>query len=179
MGLFSWVSGYFHPYVRQAVAGAFTAAGKNEKLYVVVVGECYAPHSEQWGTCDLAVLRDGVLVSRAPLEGALHKILLASDLDGDGRNEIVLSYGDGGQGSYFESIEVVRMDTSRLAVVKAFTTVVDAQCTGPILGEKLSIVYVTRRPRLRFRIETHDRPCHDHGYWELTPQPFFGAPEGT
>jgi hypothetical protein len=174
-------SGYFRPYVRQAVVGAFTAAGRNEKLYLVVTGECYGPHSEQWGTCDLAVLRDDALVSRVPLEGALHKILLASDLDGDGRDEILLSYGDGGQGSYFESIEVVRMDTSHLAVVKASTTVVDAQCTGQGLGEKLSIVYVTRRPRLRFRIQTYDRPCHDHGYWELTsqPTPFYGGPQGT
>jgi hypothetical protein len=172
-------SGYFRPYVRQVVAGAFTAPGTNEKLYLIAVGECYAPHSEQWGTCELAVLRNGTLVSRAPLDGALHKILLASDLDGDGRNEILLSYGDGGQGSYFESVDVVRMDTSHLAVVKGSTSVLEADCTGPALGgEKLSILYVTRGPRPRFRIETHERPCHGHGYWELLsqPPPFFGGP---
>jgi hypothetical protein len=46
-------SGDFVPFVLQAVSGAFTANGTNEKLYVIQIGECYAPHSEGWGLASL------------------------------------------------------------------------------------------------------------------------------
>jgi hypothetical protein len=157
-------SGYFIPSVVEAVAGAFTAPRTSETLYLVRVGECYAPHSEQWGKSVLAVLRGNTIVSRVPIPNATTRILLTSDLDGDGRDEILLASGDGGQGSYWESAWVVRMDASRLTVVKDWTQVVYAQCTAEPGGEKLSILYVTRGPHLRFRVETYDRPCHDHGY---------------
>jgi hypothetical protein len=98
--------------------------------------------------------------------GEIDLILLTSDLDGDGRDEILLSSRDGGQGNYDESVEVVRMNASHVTIAKRWTTVVNAECidypqTG---GEKLSVMYVTRGPHPRFRVETYDRPCHDHGY---------------
>jgi len=83
-------AGYFSPSVAQAVAGSFTAPRTKEKLYLVWVGECDAPHSEGFGTSVLAVLRDDTLVSRVPLPTEMTSILFTSDLDGDGRDEILL-----------------------------------------------------------------------------------------
>jgi hypothetical protein len=165
-------SGYFEPVVSQAVAGAFTAPRTNEKLYVVRVGECFASHAEGWGSSVLSVLRGNTVVSRVPfpeatpIRMATVSILLTSDLDGDGRDEILLVFGDGGQGSYQEWAGVVRIEASRLTVLKGWPTMVDAsQCAfSEEKGEKLSILYVTRGPHLRFRLETYDRPCHGHGY---------------
>ncbi len=158
--------GDFRPFVSQMVAGAFTAPHASEKLYLVQAGECDVPESCRLEMrTELAVLRSNTLVGRVPI-GATDGILLASDLDGDGRDEILISSSEGRQGSYFESVEVVRMDASRVTTLKRSTTVVDgSQCAfSEEKGEYSSILYVTRGPHPRFRVETSNRPCHGHGY---------------
>lgn len=158
-------SGYFHPDVGQAVSGAFTAPAMDEKLYLVLVGECEARHyPDLWGSTVLAVFRGAALVSRVALSDAMTRILFTSDLDGDGRDEILLASDEGRQGSYHESAAVVRIDASHLTVVKKWTTVVDAECQEGPGREKSSVVYVTRGRHVRFRVETRERPCHGHGY---------------
>ena len=158
-------SGYFVPFVLDAVAGAFTTRGTSEKLYLVDVGYCRAPRfTEEYWSRVLSVLRGSTVVGRVPITRSNSRILFTSDLDGDGRDEILLSSSSDGQGSYFESVEVIRMDASRMTVVKGWTDVVEAPCGHEDEDEKLSILFVTRGPHLRFRLETYDRPCHLHGY---------------
>jgi hypothetical protein len=153
-------AGYFSPSVAQAVAGSFTAPRTKEKLYLVWVGECNGPRSYRFGTSVLAVLRDDTLVSRVPLADEMTTILLTSDLDGDGRDEILLFSDYDGGGLFTEDVEVVRMDASRLTVLKGWTSVDDATECGLGGDYKSSILYVTRGAHPRFRVETKVHSCY-------------------
>lgn len=77
------------PKALASISGSFTAPGRNEKIFTVEVGRCGA-ETPSFGSRRLVLTRDGKPVISVETGGeALKKF----DIDGDGRDEFLLSWG--------------------------------------------------------------------------------------
>lgn len=154
--------GYFVPQVESAADGSFTAAGMKERLYLVWIGECGATHAENYGSDELVVLRSGKVVDRISISGS-SSIDRVVDVDGDGRDELILGGGFTGQGETVEMVRLVRLGSGSLWTIRSFGQVLDDDC-GSLLAHKqvkYSLIWVTHTPEgaPRFRVEKKVRPC--------------------
>lgn len=84
-------SGEIVPSVLSVARGAFTKAGSVQELWDVFVGECWAAHSDNWGSHELVVLEGGAIVLREVVAGGL-ALRDVVDLDGDGRSELLIDH---------------------------------------------------------------------------------------
>ena len=120
-------AGDFVPEPFEVATGAFTAARASQKLYLVTNGECGATHADNFGSVTLAVFEGDTVVAQANTWGgsAIQDVL---DLDGDGKEEILLSSGFTNMGETIESVKLVRFDGTDLVTVKDFGKVYEDEC---------------------------------------------------
>jgi hypothetical protein len=162
-------AGQIVPTIRGAAAGSFTAAGRKQTVYLIDVGEC--SRDPVFSTRRLAVFSAGTLTANAeaPL-GA--EILRAYDLNGDGKNELLLRDGHTGRGELIEVAKLVEFDKDKLVVVEDFGQIYDDTCDTDLPSKSIraSVVYYLPPPegqKPRFTVELYRAPCPQKGQ---TPQ---------
>lgn len=119
--------GQIVPSVTGAVEGAFTAPRREQKLYLVSVGECGAGHSDSFGSAVLAVMEGDRLVARGVYAGG-SSLERAIDVDGDGTLEILLGAGSTNQGYTRASAELVRITAKGTIRVHDFGVISENNC---------------------------------------------------
>jgi hypothetical protein len=157
-------AGDFAPSVFESARGFFTNAGKQQQtLYVIPLGECGASHAENFGTVMLAVLQGDALVAKALVDGG-SSLGGVFDLDGDGRNELLLTTGYTGQGYTTVSAKLVQFEGGNLIDIKTFGQVMLDGCgTGdPKATSEFSVIHARTQPRAaaQFRVESKKEACH-------------------
>ena len=117
--------GQIVPAIRGAAEGSFTAAGRKQTVYLIDVGEC--SHDPVLSTRRLVVFTAGALTANveAPM-GA--EALRTYDLNGDGKNELLLQGGHTGRGEWIEVAQLVEFDKDKLATVEDFGQIYDDTC---------------------------------------------------
>ena len=114
------------PGVDGKLTGSFTSGGRNETLYVVTVWDCQLGHADGNGTTKFVVTEplkpsgDVKILANAEVQGVGTGVNRMLDLDKDGQNELVITYGYTGQGITMETPSLVRFAGSNLAADPKF-----------------------------------------------------------
>jgi len=155
-------AGDFTPSVLEQARGSFTAPQRTQTLYLITDGECGATHADNWGSITLAVLEAGAVVAGTIIDGG-SSIRRVVDIDGDGRNEVVLTSGFANQGSVVESARLVRMETTGLTVIHDFGQIFTSNCDGGLepRAQTISVVHAMTAPgaAATFRLEPRTERC--------------------
>lgn len=115
------------PRVMSKARGSFTAPRTAQTLYLVFVGECGAIHADNWGSDMLVVMQGDIVISRVIIGGG-SSLRGVFDLDGDGRQEILLDGGFSNQGATYVSASLARIDGATLTTIKDFGSVYEDNC---------------------------------------------------
>ena len=157
--------GQIVPTLRSAATGSFTAAGLKQTVYLIDVGECN--RDPALSTRRLVVFTADALTAsvEAPL-GA--EKLKTYDLNGDGKNELLLQGGNTGQGEWIEVARLVEFDKDKLATVEDFGQIYDDTCDTDVASKSISasVVYYLPPPtgqKPRFTVELYRAPCPAKG----------------
>ena len=136
-------AGQIVPDVAQMVNGSFTAAGQSETAYLIFVNECNASHADNYGTKRLAIFSGSRLVADLDLDFK-SGIVLTTDLDKDGINELLMTSGDMHQGEMVEMAALLSFQNGRLRVIQDFGTVVEDNCASlrPGSAAKAKVLYL-------------------------------------
>ncbi len=147
------------PTVRAKASGAFTYARRTQTLYLVFVGECGASHADNFGSTMIAVVQDGAIVGRAVTGGS--SIAGIFDLDGDGRQEVLLGSGYTNMGITVSSASLVRVETTSIHTVIDFGQVYEDNCASveEMKKQEFSVIYATPGSPPTFRKQPMTRPC--------------------
>jgi hypothetical protein len=154
--------GQFVPRVTEVATGAFTEPRSTQKLYNVFVGECGATHADNYGTALLVVVQADAVVARVEAGGG-DSIAKLFDIDGDGKNEFLVTSSFTGQGSVTVTAVLSRFEGSRLSDVASFGEVLSGNCAGPLEPKEEEVTTVTavvlpgKSPT--FRSAKKKRPC--------------------
>lgn len=150
------------PEVVGKVDGAFTAPNVQQTLYLVRLYECGATHADNFGTSLVVVMKGDELVARLPATGGsgVHRLV---DLENDGRQEVVVTYGWAGQGYELQSAQIVSVKRESLTVVHDVGEVLEDACsTGNDGAERAwSVVHAIPRPggAPEIKVEKKTRVC--------------------
>ncbi|MBZ5569249.1 MAG: hypothetical protein LAN64_15535 [Acidobacteriia bacterium] len=157
--------GQIVPTIRGAAKGSFTAAGLQQTVYLIDVGEC--SRDPVFSTRRLAVFSAGTLTTNveAPMGAG---ILRSYDLNGDGKNEVLLQDGHTGQGELIEIAKLVEFDKDKLVIVEDFGQIYDDTCDTDLPSKSIgaSVVYHLPPPagqKARFTVELYRAPCPAKG----------------
>ncbi|MBZ5629540.1 MAG: hypothetical protein LAO06_11820 [Acidobacteriia bacterium] len=175
--------GQIVPTIRGAAEGSFTAAGLQQTVYLIDVGEC--SRDPVVSTRRLVVFSAGALTANveAPLGAG---ILRTYDLNGDGKNELLLQDGRTGQGELIEIAKLVEFDKDKLVIVEDFGQIYDDTCDTDLPSKSIgaSVVYYLPPPagqKARFTLELYRAPCPAKGrqpQWKRSaPQPSKAKPQ--
>ncbi|HSD46134.1 MAG TPA: hypothetical protein VLB87_05905 [Pyrinomonadaceae bacterium] len=136
-------AGQIVPDVAQVVNGSFTAAGQTETAYLIFVNECNASHADNYGSKRLAIFSGPRLVADLDLDFK-SGIVLTTDLDKDGINELMMTSGDMHQGELIEMAALLSFQNGRMRVVQDFGTVVEDNCASlrPGSAAKAKVLYL-------------------------------------
>lgn len=155
-------SGYLVPSISSNVNGSFTKAGAKQTAYVILVGECGAPHVVNWGTKRLAIFEGQTLVANVDVKD-YNTIIESYDLDGDGISELLLAGAYMQMGHYFSWAELVDARDGKLHVLKDFKDIVDDPCGNPAEGKTsaTAAIYYTPTPGQlpEFRVDRRRAKC--------------------
>jgi len=121
--------GQIVPQIADMASGSFTAAGQNETAYVIFVNECTASHADNFGTKRVAIFQGPKLVTDVDVDFR-GTILLKTDLDSDGINELLMTTGDMAQGTLIEMASLLSFQNGRVRVIQDFGTVVEDSCAS-------------------------------------------------
>lgn len=150
------------PSVSEAATGSFTTARTTQTLLVIQDGECGASHADNWGSITLAVFNGNTVVARTIVDGG-RSIERVVDVDGDGRDEILLTAGAMNQGLIAESAQLAHVDPTGLTVIKDFGQVLYSSCGGGSGPETqtYSIIHAVTKPgaAVEFRLERRTEAC--------------------
>lgn len=137
-------AGQIVPSISDMATGSFTAAGQTQIAYVISVNECNAAHADNFGTKRLAIFSGPQLVGDFDNDFAMG-IVLKTDLNSDGINELLMITGDMSQGTLTEMATLVSFQDSRRNVIKDFGTVVLDSCASgfPASGSKASMISIS------------------------------------
>jgi hypothetical protein len=148
-----------------AAEGSFTAAGMKQTAYLVDAGECGTTASA--ATRRLLVFTGSQLAANVevPLGSA---ILGVYDLNGDGKQEVLLEDGGAGSGEAIKVARLIEFDKDKLATVEDFGQVYDNACAAPgdARSIRASLVYYLPPPpgqRPRFTVELYRAQCPAEG----------------
>jgi len=119
-------SGQFVPELVSRAAGSFTRTGARQMVYLIKVGECSAPARSYFGTYRLAVFENGRLIAAPEARG--DNIALASDVDGDGIDEILVPGCGFSMGSVECSATLLSIAGGTLGTVRTFPEVYRDGC---------------------------------------------------
>lgn len=111
------------PKALAVVSGSFTAPGMNEKIFTVDVGRCGA-ETPSFGSRRLVLTRDGKPVASVESGG---EALKRFDIDGDGRDEFLLSWGGCESGTCKRWADVARFGKG-VEVVERLGVVYRSDC---------------------------------------------------
>jgi hypothetical protein len=142
------------PRVLAAVSGSFTAPGMREKIFTVETGECGAA-PVGFGSRRLVLTRDGKPVASVETGG---EVLKKFDVDKDGRDEFLLSWGSCEPGACRRWADVARFGDgvevlSRLGVVYRS----DCRAGGGVRVKEVDAA--SSGGRLVIRESRIDEPC--------------------
>ena len=134
-------AGQIVPAISDMATGSFTAAGQNEIAYVISVNECTASHADNFGTKRLAIFAGPQLVADFDNDFAVG-IVLKTDLNSDGINELFMVTGDMSMGTLTEMATLLSFQNGRRNVIKDFGTVVEDSCASGFPGSvsKASVI---------------------------------------
>ena len=157
--------GQIVPAIRGAAEGSFTAAGLKQTVYLIDVGEC--SHDPVSSTRRLVVFTAGALTANVEASMGAGN-LRAYDLNGDGKNELLLQAGHTGQGEWIEVARLVEFDKDKLATVEDFGQIYDDTCDTDVASKSISasVVYYLPPPpdqKPRFTVELYRAPCPAKG----------------
>jgi hypothetical protein len=132
------------PNVAEVVTGSFTAAGQNETAYLIFVNECNASHADNYGSKRLAIFAGPRLVADVDLDFK-SDIVLKTDLDKDGIDELLMNTGDMNQGEMLEMGALLSFQNGRMRVIQDFGTVVEDNCASlrPGSAANAKVLYLT------------------------------------
>lgn len=137
-------AGQIVPSISDAATGSFTAAGQTQTVYVISVSECTASHADNFGTKRVAIFSGQQLVVDFDNDFR-NNIVLKTDLNSDGINELLMITGDMSQGTLTETAALVGFQNGKLNVIKDFGTVVEDSCASgfPGSGSKASVISIS------------------------------------
>lgn len=137
-------AGQIVPAISDMTTGSFTAAGQNQIAYVISVNECTASHADNFGTKRIAIFSGPQLIAEFDNDFAVG-IVLKTDLDSDGINELLMVTGDMSQGTLTEMATLVSFQNGRRNLIKDFGTVVEDSCASGFPGSvsKASVISIS------------------------------------
>jgi hypothetical protein len=169
-------SGQIVPQIADMTTGSFTAAGQNETAYVIFVNECTASHADNFGTKRVAIFQGPKLVADVDVDFR-GSILLKTDLDSDGINELLMTTGDMAQGTLIEMGSLLSFQNGRVRVVQDFGTVVEDSCAS-LTPDSLSKAVVLSIPTNaqfqmpKIKVDYYATGCSKIKRWRVVKGPF-------
>ena len=157
--------------VMAVAEGAFTEAGASQQAVLYLMS--------LWPRCcpklGIAIIQDGALVRNVAFEASDQDLAAVPDLDGDGRNELVLigSFGMGGQET--TSMTLVSFADAGLRTWGG-TSIQDSACAA--MQEGGTAARISAVPGPAFTIEHFTMVSCDSGEWQPAgaPEPFEFTP---
>jgi len=136
-------AGQIVPDVVQVETGSFTAAGQTETAYLIFVNECNASHADNFGSKRLAIFSGPRMVAEMDVDFK-SSIVLKTDLDKDGIDELLMTSGDMHQGEVVEMAALVSFQNGRMRVIQDFGSVVEDDCASlrPGSAAKAKVLYL-------------------------------------
>jgi hypothetical protein len=153
----------FRPGVVSSARGAFTAPHARQVVYLINEGWCNVPESPS----RLAVFQGGKMVVNAENVGIFLDKL--TDLDGDGVQELVVSWYSARFGAGMTGTSLVRVSGDEVDVIKDFGQSRTSICEMALeeKGVEAKVLYYVPGPAGTMPVEFHDEdyaaPCPGHG----------------
>jgi hypothetical protein len=137
-------AGQIVPSIVAAETGSFTAPGQTQGLYLIDVSECNASHADNFGTKRVAIFSRQKLVADVDAEFA-KTIVLKTDLNSDGVDELLMTTGDVAQGTVIQMATLVSFQNGKRQVIQDFGTVVEDSCASgfPHSKSDASVIYIS------------------------------------
>ena len=137
-------AGQIVPSITDMATGSFTASGQMQTVYVISVSECNATHADNFGTKRVAIFSGQQLVADVDADFR-SSIVLKTDLNSDGINEVLMTTGDMNQGTIIETAALVSFQDGRARVIEEFGTVVEDSCAAgsPGSSSKASLLSIS------------------------------------
>jgi hypothetical protein len=137
-------AGQIVPSISDMATGSFTAAGQTQTVYVIDVSECNASHADNFGTKRVAIFSGQQLIADFDNDFG-NGIVLMTDLNSDGINELLMTTGDMSQGTLTETAALVSFQNARRNVIKDFGTVVEDSCASgfPSSSSKAAVISIS------------------------------------
>jgi len=162
-------AGQIVPDIADMTTGSFTGAGKNETAYVIFVNECNATHADNFGSKRVAVFSGQQLVADVDVDFR-GSIIMKTDLDNDGINELLMTTGDMAQGNFIEMAALLSFQNGRMRVVQDFGTVVDDSCATAMPGSQtkgavLSLTDAAPGEMPKIRVDRYAAGCGKVKRW--------------
>lgn len=164
-------AGEIVPSIFTVATGSFTAAGQQQTLYLISVGECNASHADAFGTKRVAIFSGQRLVADVDADFK-NGIQSKTDLNSDGIDELLMTSVDQHQGTVEEMATLVTFQNGRRQVVHDFGLVLEDTCASLMPGSasKASVLYMTvdaPGTMPKFTVETFQAGCNKNRRWRL------------
>jgi hypothetical protein len=155
--------GYIVPKITGFTTGAFTEPNTTQTAYLIMVGECGAPHAVNWGTKRLAIFSGDKLVVNVDVQDHT-TILNTYDLNGDGINELLITGGYMQSGYVSQWGALISFKDGRLRFDKKFESLWSSNCSSmePKAGVSAAVIYYTGGSRdagPEFRVDNYQAKC--------------------
>lgn len=164
-------AGQMVPSISDMATGSFTASGQTQTAYVISVSECNASHADNYGTKRVAIFSGQQLVADVDADFK-NGIVLKTDLDSDGINELLMTSGDMAQGTLIETAALVSFANERVRVIQDFGTVVEDSCGSgsPDSSAKASVISISdvvpgQMPKLK--MDNYGSNCRATKRWRF------------
>lgn len=164
-------AGQIVPLISAMATGSFTASGQMQTAYVIYVSECNASHADNFGTKRVAIFSGQQLIADVDADFR-SSIVLKTDLDSDGINELLMTTGDMNQGTVIETAALVSFQNGRSRVIEDFGTVVEDSCAAGSPGSSskaslISISDVTPGQMPKLKIDNYVSNCRARKRWRF------------
>lgn len=164
-------AGQIVPSLLDVATGSFTMPGRPETLYVISVSECNASHADNFGTKRVAIFAGQELIADVDVDFK-SSIVRKTDLNGDGRSELLMTGGDMNQGVVIEIAALVDFQNGRVRVLEDLGTVLEDSCASGIPGSSarasiVSIVDVVPGKIPRLKLDNYEAGCGKVRRWRF------------
>jgi hypothetical protein len=131
--------GEFAPEITGRAEGSFTAKNAREVLYLINLNECNAVHADDFGSSLFVVLNNAGEIALRVRDDGRRDVSEIVDLDGDGREELLLDASYFGMGISTSSLRLVELrpgspsqktGKGSLRVIADFGVTYENDCNG-------------------------------------------------